>query len=416
MFRCGRGRCFANNFKDLSGTLGNVEYLKNLIPNVLQLIEKQSPPERSSCDGGLYVGGAGIGYAFYAVAESSARFPVANTRDDCLRKALEYMKVSLQEVSKTSPQEDGIGASFLLGHAGIYAVSALVFNALDHQQEADYCIQKFLEMGNICRPINFFPPGSDELFVGRAGYLCGSLILNKKLGRTVVSSEVTRPLFDAIIVSGQQYSQRHRSKSPLMYSYYRTEYLGAGHGLSSILQMLLNFPEHIANRSDVEGLIHQSVDFVLSCETPNGNYPPVPGECRPQEDELLHWCHGSPGVVYLLVKAYLTWKDNKYLQAAKRCAELTWQRGLLRKGPGICHGVAGSGYVFLLLYRLTKEDQYLYRAQKFCDFMQTDEFQKGARTPDSPYSLYEGLAGTVCFYADLLNPSTAAFPFFDVFS
>lgn len=97
---------------------------------------------------------------------------------------------------------------------------------IDHQQEADYCIQKFLEMGNICHPINFFQPGSDELFVGRAGYLCGSLILNKKLGRTVVSSEVTRPIFDAIIVSGQQYSQRHRSKSPLMYSYYRTEYLG----------------------------------------------------------------------------------------------------------------------------------------------------------------------------------------------
>ena len=99
MFRCGRGRCFANNYKDFSGTLGNVEYLKNLIPNVLQLIEKQSPPERSSCDGGLYVGGAGIGYAFYAVAESSAQFPVANTREDCLRKALEYMKVRLIKTS-----------------------------------------------------------------------------------------------------------------------------------------------------------------------------------------------------------------------------------------------------------------------------------------------------------------------------
>lgn len=75
----------------------------------------------------------------------------------------------------------------------------------------------------------------------------------------------------------------------------------------------------------------------------------------------------------------------------------------------------GSGYVFLLLYRLTKEDEYLYRAQKFSEFMQTKEFQTGARTPDSPYSLYEGLAGTVCFYADLLNPSLAAFPFFEVF-
>lgn len=74
--------------------------------------------------------------------------------------------------------------------------------------------------------MNFFRPGSDELFVGRAGYLCGSLLLNRKLGRTVVPSEVTRPLFDAIIESGRQYSQKHHSKSPLMYSYYRTEYLG----------------------------------------------------------------------------------------------------------------------------------------------------------------------------------------------
>ena len=39
----------------------------------------------------------------------------------------------------------------------------------------------------------------------------------------------------------------------------------------------------------------------------------------------------------------------------------------------------------------------------------------GARAPDSPYSLYEGLAGTVCYLADLLEPTEAEFPFFDVF-
>ena len=31
-------------------------------------------------------------------------------------------------------------------------------------------------------------------------------------------------------------------------------------------------------------------------------------------------------------------------------------------------------------------------------------------------SLYEGLAGTACFLADVLNPDDAEFPFFDVFS
>ena len=103
------------------------------------------------------------------------------------------------------------------------------------------------------------------------------------------------------------------------------------------------------------------------------------------------------------------------LLQATACSALTQMIGHFAiNWYSVC--VLGSGYVFLLLFRLTKEDQYLYRAQKFSEFVQTEEFQQGARTPDSPYSLYEGLAGTVCFYADLLNPSTAAFPFFEVFS
>ena len=82
---------------------------------------------------------------------------------------------------------------------------------------------------------------------------------------------------------------------------------------------------------------------------------------------------------------------------------------------GICHGIAGSGYVFLLLYRLTGNEAFLHRARKFGEFMESDEFKTGARTPDCPYSLYEGLAGTVCYLADLLTPKKSAFPFFDIF-
>lgn len=82
---------------------------------------------------------------------------------------------------------------------------------------------------------------------------------------------------------------------------------------------------------------------------------------------------------------------------------------------GICHGVAGNGYVFLLLYRLTKDQKHLRRAYKFAEFMFTSEFKKGASLPDSPYSLYEGLAGTACYLGDLLQPEKAAFPFMDIF-
>ncbi len=42
------------------------------------------------------------------------------------------------------------------------------------------------------------------------------------------------------------------------------------------------------------------------------------------------------------------------------------------------------------------------------------EFATGARTPDCPYSLYEGVSGTALFLADLSKPEEAAFPFMDV--
>ena len=86
----------------------------------------------------------------------------------------------------------------------------------------------------------------------------------------------------------------------------------------------------------------------------------------------------------------------------------------MRKGPGICHGIAGNGYAQLMLYRLTKDNKYLYRASKFAEFLLTETF-KEARTPDRPYSLFEGLGGTVCFILDLLDPNNSEFPLFPIF-
>lgn len=108
-------------------------------------------------------------------------------------------------------------------------------------------------------------------------------------------------------------------------------------------------------------------------------------------------------------------REDKYLRACEKAADLIWREGLLRKGPGICHGVAGNGYAFLLMFRVTGHKQYLYKASKFMQFLRDSQFQKYARTPDRPYSLYEGLAGTVCYLLDLLTPERAAFPFMDVF-
>ncbi|OON14916.1 hypothetical protein X801_09286 [Opisthorchis viverrini] len=116
------------------------------------------------------------------------------------------------------------------------------------------------------------------------------------------------------------------------------------------------------------------------------------------------------GAIMAYARAYLLWKDERYLAECRRCAETVWQRGLLKKGPGICHGVAGSGYALLLMFRLTGELVYLHRAAMFATFMQSDTFRQ-ARRPDCPHSLFEGLAGTACFFADLADPCKSGFPF-----
>nr|BAH72064.1 ACYPI006330 [Acyrthosiphon pisum] len=136
---------------------------------------------------------------------------------------------------------------------------------------------------------------------------------------------------------------------------------------------------------------------------------------RPESDELVHWCHGAPGVIYLLAKAYLVFKEPSYLECCLKCGDLVWTKGLLKKGPGLCHGIAGNGYVFLLLYRLTGDKKHLNRAVQFGKFIFTDECIQGSRRPDNLYSLYEGLAGTVCYLSDLTQPEKASFPFLDVF-
>ncbi|KAG6937382.1 LanC like 3, partial [Chelydra serpentina] len=182
-------------------------------------------------------------------------------------------------------------AAFLLGGAGVYAVAALVYQALG-LPDFGRLLGRFRELSQICAPVTFLECGSDELFVGRAGYLCAALVLKQKLGMEILTPVQIRSICQAILESGKQYAVKKRKPCPLMYSYYGTEYLGAAHGLSSILQMLLSYYEYL-QPADQE-LVWQSIDFLMDQEQ-NSNWPPELGETIERENELVHWCHGAPG-------------------------------------------------------------------------------------------------------------------------
>ena len=82
------------------------------------------------------------------------------------------------------------------------------------------------------------------------------------------------------------------------------------------------------------------------------------------------------------------------MDAALRCGEVVWRRGLLRKGYGLCHGVAGNAYTFLQLYRLTGSPSHLYRAAMFAEWCLSSK-ERECRIPDRPLSLFEGGCGLV---------------------
>lgn len=219
-----------------------------------------------------------------------------------------------------------------------------------------------------------------------------------------------------MVNSGKEYSRRHNSPCPLMYSYYDVEYLGAAHGLCTILQALISVPDFLDSHPSEAKDIKNTTDYLLSLQDEEGNFPAATDEIQRGKHDLVHWCHGAPGMIYLMAKTYLIWREEKYLKSCEKSADLIWLKGLLKKGPGICHGVGGNGYAFLLMYRLTENEKYLKRSAAFAHFLQHPQFKAEARTPDYPYSLYEGIAGTACFLADFTNPSNAAYPFSDVFS
>ncbi|XP_030636368.1 glutathione S-transferase LANCL1 [Chanos chanos] len=319
-----------------------------------------------------------------------------------LQRAMDYISRSLRCLTQRS-------VTFLCGDAGPLAVAAVVYHRLQRSQETEECLARLLQLHQaVVKGKGNLP---DELLYGRVGFLYSLIFINQEFHQEKVPMQYIQQICDAVLASGQSYSQKRRSQeqTPLLYEWYQEEYVGAAHGLAGIYYYLMQ-PGFVAGQDRVSSLVKPSVDFVCRLKFPSGNFPPCVGDDR---DLLVHWCHGSPGVIYMLLQAYKVFGVKQYLDDALQCGEVIWQRGLLKKGYGLCHGAAGNAYGFLALYRLTQDPKHLYRACMFADWCM-NYGKHGCRTPDTPFSLFEGMAGTIYFLADLLQPMRAKFPAFEV--
>uniref|UniRef100_A0A8V0XU90 LanC-like protein 2 n=1 Tax=Gallus gallus TaxID=9031 RepID=A0A8V0XU90_CHICK len=295
-----------------------------------------------------------------------------------LQRSLDYVKRILRNLS-------GRRVTFLCGDAGPLAVGAVVYHVLKNESESKECVARLLQLQRTVISMDAELP--DELLYGRAGYLYALLYLNTEIASDTVPQSIIKEVIDAIIESGKNFSKEERKteRCPLLYQWHRKQYVGAAHGVAGIYYMLMQ-PTANVDQETLTELVKPSIDYVRHKKFRSGNYP---SSLSNETDRLVHWCHGAPGVIHMLMQAYKTFKEDKYLKDAMECSDVIWQRGLLRKGYGICHGTAGNGYSFLSLYNLTQDKKYLYRACKFAEWC-LEYGAHGCRIPDRPYSLFEG--------------------------
>ncbi|XP_054478985.1 lanC-like protein 2 isoform X2 [Anoplopoma fimbria] len=319
--------------------------VQNKIKDLLQQMEeglKTADPH----DFSTYTGWTGIALLYLQLHR------VSQEATD-LQRALDYVKRTMRILN-------GRKVTFLCGDAGPLAVGAVVHHKLNNTADSQDCLSRLLQLQrSVLSPDAEMP---DELLYGRAGYLYALLYVNKEMGPDTVDESTISKVVMAIVESGKNMSaeQKKTDRCPLLYEWHKKQYIGAAHGLAGIFCMLMQ-PGAKVHPDVLSELIRPSIDYVRHKKFRSGNFP---SSLSNESDRLVHWCHGAPGVVHMLIMAHKVFKEEKYLKEAADCAEVIWHRGLLRKGYGLCHGTAGNGYAFLSLYKLTQEKKYLYRVCK----------------------------------------------------
>lgn len=151
-------------------------------------------------------------------------------------------------------------ASF--SNAGIFATAAVISKEIGEVSQMKSELDQFYSGFEACKPIHFNKHGSDEVLVGRAGYLSGVYWLKEQLSPKPFQATQILEICASILESGREYSRQNQSSLPLMYQYHGSEYLGAAHGVCAILLVLLQSPMVQEGASALEQ-VKQSLDAYL---------------------------------------------------------------------------------------------------------------------------------------------------------
>jgi hypothetical protein len=227
---------------------------------------------------------------------------------------------------------------------GALALSCIVRHAVDDMAGKRRAKEELLDVGArlLVHGVSSMPPllpGYEcEVLYGRCGYLHAISCVRSGTDDIGYGGGMVARIVEAVLEEGVRTSIEKRGSAigngdmPLLWTWHGKMYLGAIHGVVGILFTLLCFRNEI---SCMEGAMDTIRTTILRldghCHASGNLMPALGGESR--DDRLVHLCHGAPGHVLLLAKAYEVYDDVTLLERAEEIARgVICRRGLLRKG------------------------------------------------------------------------------------
>ena len=317
--------------------------------------------------------------------------------------------------------------SFFMSQAGIFTMGCILYTIKNDKNAFNESLKNLLSLLNV----SLNEESEDELLYGSAGYLYSLLLVKTESNLISNSIEIDQAIVAvalALIDHGLSSKEKLEGLC-LLFPFPKTKkkyslYLGAAHGIIGVLYEILCAVKLFKDKFNSETLntIKSSIDYIATLQFPTGNFPSsVDGD----KDDKVHFCHGPIGAIHLFALSAEIFNEQMYLVPMEKCAQSIWERGLLLKGNCICHGISGSVYGMYKLYQVTKKEEYLIKAMMLAKgtydpyvqnkvIVTADPQRKVVGIPDTPYSLMEGMGGTLVMYYDLIG-GNMRFPGYEIY-
>jgi len=298
-------------------------------------------------------------------------------------------------------------------YVGVMALTVVLLHAIGQRANAKQQANALIVyLEQLCQNLS---SSECDILYGRAGALQVILYLRKELDDDRLGTKAALSIAKSILKEGRWYASVNEHLGlPLLWDWHESMFLGAAHGVVGILHTLLclnSFELKTLEESEkTMSIIQETIQNLDRFCFVSGNLCASIEESN-QNDNLVHWCHGAPGYILLLVKAAKIFNNTTFQARAQQIAkDVVWPRGLLRKGVGLCHGISGNAYALLALAEA--DASFLGKARCFVDFA-LEHLDELERAPDRPFSLFEGTGGLCALVLDLIEPNNACFPVYN---